>query len=99
MLVKGEQLDAQLHIEEAAAAELEGRPPRVVKGRTRLPQTAIRMELVGVLVSNRLEGLGADLLLAFDEEAQRDRNRAEPLQRLEGVDPRHDVCLVVGNPP
>jgi hypothetical protein len=50
-----------------------------------------------VLVGDGLEGLGADLLLALDEKPQRDRDLAKPLERLERVDARHNVRLVVGD--
>src|SRR3989442_15690606 len=98
MLVEVEELDAQLHIKETAAAELKGWPPRVVERCARFPQAALGAQLVGMLVSDLLEGLGADLLLPLDEEPQRERDRAEPLERLQPVDARHDILFVVGDP-
>ena len=97
VLVVPEQLHAQLHVEETAAPELQGGPPAVVEGRARLPQAAVRTQLVGVLEGDLLEGLGADLLLALDEESQRDRDLAQALQCLERVDAGHHVRLVIGN--
>src|SRR5258707_11365045 len=95
MLVEGQLLHAQLHIQQPAAAELQSRSPGSVEGGARFPEAAVGAQLVRVLAGNRLERLGADLLLAFDEEAQRDRDLAEALQRLECLDSSHDVRLVV----
>ena len=50
-----------------------------------------------MLVGDLLERLGADLLFAFDQEAQRDRQLTQLLERLERVDSRHHVRLVVGD--
>jgi len=48
-------------------------------------------------VNDLLEGLGADLLLAFNKKAQCHWNLAQLLQGFEGVDARHHVRLVVGD--
>src|SRR5437773_662865 len=63
----------------------------------RLPQAAVGLELVRVVVRDLLERLGADLLFALDQEAKRHRDLAQPFERLQRVDARHHVRLVVGN--
>src|SRR5437870_4381752 len=73
VLVEVELLDTQVDIEQAAAPELQRRPARVVKRSARLPQTSVSAQLGGVVVRDLLKGLGPDLLLALDQEPQRDR--------------------------
>ncbi len=97
MLVEVEHLDAQLHVEKAAAPELDRGPSRVVERRARLPQAPVGRKLGRVVVRDLLKRFGSDLLLALDQEAQRDGHLAERLQGLERVDPRHHVGLVVGD--
>ena len=98
MLVEVEQLHTQLYVEQAATSELDGRPSRVVEGGARFPQASVRGKLSSVLVRDLLEGLGSDLFLALDQEAQCHRQGAQRLQRFEGVDPSHHVRFVIGDP-
>ena len=96
MLVERQQAHAQLDVEQAPDAEEDHWAVGAVEP-ARLPEAPVGLQLVRMLVRDLLEGLRADLLLALDQEAQRDRDLAEVLQHLESVDARHDVGLVVGD--
>jgi len=98
MLVVAEQLHPQLDVKEASTPELQRGPPGLVEGCARLPKAAVGAQLVGVLVGDLLEGLGANLFFAFHEKPQSHRHLAQLLQCLQRVDPRHDVGLVVSDP-
>jgi len=74
VLVEGQKTHTQLHVDKAAAAELKGWSRCLIERRARFPKAPVCAQLARMLVGDRLERLGADLLFAFDQEAQSDRD-------------------------
>ena len=78
--------------------EVHRRPPGrvLVPG---LPDAAVRAKAIGVRADEILQVRGPDLLLALEEDAHPQRERTDGrLVRLDGLEPGHEVALVVRRP-
>src|SRR5207249_7979325 len=88
---------AQLEVRDALQAEAYRRASRrvLVAG---LPDTAIGAQARRVLLHEVREMLGADLLLALEQDADTQRELAHRRAiRLDRLKPRHEVAFVVGD--
>src|SRR5437764_13888214 len=90
---------AQLEVRDALEPEADRRPSgRVLVAR--LPDAAVGPDALAVLRHERRQMLGADLLLALVQDADAEGQLAHRgTVRLDGLQPRHEVALVVRDAP